>query len=429
MDPNSQYTEVKNSIDELGSVVEQFIKTNDERLDKVASKAAISDVTVKLEKVERDLGTLEEKRAKIERELEAERARREALEQTLATGGSVKNTKLLEDHRDAFLRGMKSGWDPEIRQELKLAQRKYTSSLPQEKQVNLGSAAAGEALVPELIRIEQEQFELNLSPIRRLIPVINVTTTDFKEVVDIRGTASGWLAETGTRSVTNSPTLRVVTPTWGELYARPQATEWAAMDISGLSTWLARSVAEEFVRAEGIAVISGNGSSKPTGLFNTATVTTDDDASPLRAAAAFEHIVAPSPDDIVEHMLMLIYGLKAQYRMGAKWAMNSATLGLVRRAKASDGHYLWQPSLVQGQPAMIAGYEFEVLENLDDVGLSPVGDPIVFGNWARAYLLAQRSDINVLFDPYTTIGLQSWWFRRREGGIPKNNEALKVAAR
>ena len=426
---NKEYGEVTKTLDELARAFNEFREANDEALDKKASGDAFSEIEVKVERINSEIGKLEEKRRRLDSEHEADRSRIEQLEALLATGGSIGSKKVLEEHRDVFFKFLSTGGRGSALDRLQESERKYRAMLPEMKQVNLGSAAAGEALVPEIISSQIETMEQKMSPIRRLVPVIPVNSTDFKQVVDIRGTASGWLAETGTRSVTANSSLRVRTPTWGELYARPQATDWAVMDIPGAEQWIARSVADEFVRAEGIAVISGNGTNKPTGFLNGTPVTTEDDASPLRSAEVVQSVAAPSPDDITEHVLMLVYKLQSGYRMGAKFAMNSNTLGLIRRAKTSQGDYLWQPSFQAGQPSTIAGYEFEVLEDMDDAGLSPLGYPIAFGNWSRGYLLAERSGIRLLVDPYTTIGLISWWFRRREGGIILNNDAIKVARR
>jgi HK97 family phage major capsid protein len=427
-DQNNDFKELNEMLDGLGRAFEEFKRENDAALELKASGDSYSEVEEKVQRINGVLGTLEKQIRDKENLFEAQRSRIENLEALIATGGDTGNAKLAENHRDAFYKFLESG-NPHSFEKLKEVEKKYRNALPEEKQVNLGSAAAGEALVPEIIRSAIEAMEMKLSPVRRLIPVIPVTSTDFKQVVDIGGTGSGWVAELDARSVTATPTLRTRTPTWGELYARPQASEWAAMDIPNAEDWLASGVAREFVSAEGIAVISGDGSNKPTGFLNTTPVATADDASPLRSAEALQFVAAPSPDDITEHVLALVYALQTAYRQMGRFALNSATLGLVRRAKTSDGHYLWEPNYQSGEPARIAGFTFEVWEDMPDAGLSPAQYPIAFGDWARGYLLAQRNDIRVLFDPYTTIGLISWWFRRREGGIILNNDAIKVAAR
>ena len=60
---------------------------------------------------------------------------------------------------------------------------------------------------------------LLLSPVRSLVKVVTSFTSDYKELVNERGTSAGWVAETGTRSGTTTSTFRERVMTHGELYA------------------------------------------------------------------------------------------------------------------------------------------------------------------------------------------------------------------
>lgn len=425
-------SEVQKQVDELGQLVTQFIETNDERWEKAAKGEAVSEVEEKLARIESALDEAEKRKSALDAEYKAQQARIEELEALYETGGAGgynATKKLHEDHRDAFWDMLRSNARGSSMQKCLEAQDKVVKSLSEQKRVDISTGANGEFLLPEVIRAEVETMEMKMSPVRQLIPVVNITTNDFKQVVDIRGTGSGWAGETDSRSLTATPSIRQRAPTMGELYARPEATMWSAMDLSNVDGWLSRSVAEEFAKQEGVAVISGNGTNKPTGFLNTTPVTTADEASPLRSAEALQYIAAPSPDDITEHVLSLIYALQSGYRPGAAFAFNSTTAGLIRRAKDSNGQYLWQPSLQVGEPPTLAGYRFVVWENMPDVAESPVSYPIAFGNWGRGYLLVQRSEVRVIRDDITNPGFIRWYFFRREGGIILNNDAIKLAQR
>ncbi len=89
------------------------------------------------------------------------------------------------------------------------------------KNVNLGTDAAGGFAVPEEIAREIERLELKFSPVRRLVRVMQTGSGDFKHLLSIGGTTSGWVSETATRSETETPSLRQIAPTFGELYAYP----------------------------------------------------------------------------------------------------------------------------------------------------------------------------------------------------------------
>ncbi len=425
--------EVKKELDELGKLVKQFMETNDELLDKKADGEAVADVEQKLVNIEAALNVAEERKREIDAEFRAQEARLnelEALYEAGGAGGYNASKQLHDQHREVFYEMLRQNGRASAAQKCLEVQEKVIADIKQTKRVDLTAGASGEFLLPEVIRAEVETMEEKMSPVRQLIPVVTITTNDFKQVVDLRGTGSGWVGETDTRSVTGTPQIRSRAPTMGELYARPEATQWSAMDLSNVDGWLSRSVAAEFAKQEGAAVINGDGTNKPTGFLNTASVTTADDASPLRSAEALQHIVAPSPDDITEHLLSAVYLLQTGYRQGAAFTFNSTTAGQIRRAKTSQGDYLWQPSLVAGEPPQVAGYNFVVWEDMVDTGASPLGDaPIAFGNWGRGYLLVQRSEIRVIRDEVTNPGFIRWYFFRREGGIILNNDAIKLALR
>jgi len=427
-----KFSELRDSIDELGSAVKAFKETNDERLDKMATNESVADIEEKLDKIDAAVAKAEKAKHDFDTTMDAQRERIEELEALYQAGGGGFNAtkKLHDEHRDAFYTMLRSGGRHGEAEKLHTVQQRVMASYPEQKRIDLTTGASGEFLLPEVIRAEIETMEQLMSPVRQLIPVVNITTNDFKQVVDILGTGSGWVGETDSRTITGTPIIRQRAPTMGELYARPEATQWAALDLNSVDSWLSRSVAQEFAKEEGIAVISGDGSNKPTGFLDTAPLVTADGASPLRDAEALQFVAAPSPDDITEHVISLIYTLNSAYRQGAAFTMNSTILSQIRRAKDSNGQYLWQPSLIAGEPSTIVGHQFVVWEDMPTGPDSPLTTtPIAFGNWGRGYLLVQRTDVRVIRDDITNPGFIRWYFFRREGGIILNNDAIKVALR
>ena len=49
-------------------------------------------------------------------------------------------------------------------------------------------------------------------------------------------------------------------------------------------------------------------------------------------------------------MIKLVYALKRPYRKNAKFIMNDQTIASIRQLKDNNGAYMWQPSLVAGEP-------------------------------------------------------------------------------
>jgi HK97 family phage major capsid protein len=429
----STFLEIKGAIDRMGEAFEAYKETNDQRLKAVekGNGSEAKELGVKLERIEADVTKFSQLKTQLEREHDFQRERIEALEARASNPKKTAADVLNDEYKDAFIGWMRSkGQNANLEQKMQELSRKAAT---EHKAITIGTPSAGGYAVPEEIAREIERMELLFSPVRRLVKVVQVGTSDYKELVSLRGASSGWVGESGSRTATDTPTLREVVPTNGELYAYPQVSEWSLDDIFfNVEQWLAEEVAQELAYQEGSAFISGNGSNKPTGLLNTTPVLTDDFASPMRAAAAFQYIASDSdpaegspavPNVTADALIDTVYALNSAYRSGAQWVMNSATTGAVRKLKTADGVYHWQPGLAAGQPNMLLGYPVETWEQMPDIGLNNF--PVGFGNWRRAYVLADRVGMRITRDNVTSIGHVKFYIRRREGGIVLNNDSAK----
>jgi HK97 family phage major capsid protein len=436
---NSPLLEAKNdtsmaalarSINAIGEAFEEFKKTNDERIEALAEgkTSEAGELDQKLTKINDALAKAVDQKKKIETEQTFLRERVEELEASASSPGKTAGVKRQDEYKETFVDWMRNkGQSPLHEQKLQDQQRKMLEA----KDVTIGSPAGGGFAVPEEISRDIERMELLFSPVRRLVKVVRAGTSDYKELINTRGTSSGWVGESGNRTATLTPQLRERAPTFGELYAYPQVSEWSLDDIFfNVEAWLGEEVAQEFALQEGEAVIRGDGTSKPTGLLDTTPVTTPDFASPLRNASAFQFIASDtaqspaSPGIVADSLFDLVYTLNSAYRAGATFTMNSVTMGNVRKLKTSDGVYHWQPGLQMGQPDRLLGYQVETWEQMDDVGANNF--PIGFGNYRRAYVLADRVGLRITRDNVTNVGFVRFYVRRREGGIVLNNDALKL---
>lgn len=429
------FLEIKEAIDRNARTFEEFKSENDRRLASLekGKSSDAAEINVKLDRMNETLNKTEATKSRLEQELAFNAERIELLEAKASNPKKGQADVVRDEYKDAFNGWIRArGQDAELERKMQELGRKH-EQVTGRKSVSIGSTSGGGYAVPEEIAREIERMELLFSPVRGLVKVVGVGTDDYKELVSLRGASSGWVSESGSRSETDTPLLREVTPTRGELYAYPKASEWALDDIFfNVESWLAEEVAQEFAYQEGVAVISGDGSNKPTGMLNTTPVLTDDFASPLRAAAAFEYVPSDSdasegspavPNVTADALIDAIYKLNSAYRSGASWIMNSNTTGAVRKLKTADGVYHWQTSLQAGQPSQLLGYAVNTWEQMPDVGLNNF--PVGFGNWRRAYLLTDRTGLRITRDNITSPGFVKWYVRRREGGIVLNNDAAK----
>lgn len=422
--------EIVQAIEAIGTGFDEFKKINDQRIEeeRKGNEARARELSGKLDRIETELVTESKKKRELEQRLAMQQDRIEILEALNDRPRGTIQEKLRNEHNDLFNQWIRSGGqDRDAEKKFKELQTKAMEV----KDVTIGTTTAGGFALPEEISAQIEKLILRQSEIVSNVKNVRVGTSDYKELVSIFGGNSGWVGETGSRSATGTPNLRERAPTWGELYSYPQVSEWSLQDIFfSVEQWLVNDIADGMAINLSTAIWNGNGSSKPTGMTNTSTVTTADTASPLRAAAAYQHTTLvgfspSSPSQInMDAIINLVYTLAPGYRAGAKFAANTITQGIMRRMKTSQGVYLWEPSLQVGQPDRLLGYPVFTWE---DMGNGNVADAtaLAFGDFQKGYVLASRAELAVTRENFTTPGYVKFYVRRRYGGCPLNNDAIK----
>lgn len=132
--------------------------------------------------------------------------------------------------------------------------------------------------------------------------------------------------------------------------------------------YLARQSGRAVGNALGTDLITGNASSKPSGIVQTAT--TGVTGATTGASGAF------TADELID----LYYSVIAPYRASTScaWIMRDATLARVRKLKGSDNNYLWQPGLSVGAPDLLLGKPVYTDPNVAAVATS--AKSVIFGD-------------------------------------------------
>ena len=185
----------------------------------------------------------------------------------------------------------------------------------------------------------------SVSPIRSIANVVSVGSAGYRKLVTTGGTPSGWASETAARPETATPSFVELAPPMGELYANPSASQAmlddAAFDVEG---WLAGEIATEFARAEGQALVNGNGTNRPKGFLSNPISTAKDGVRPF---GTLQYLATGAPGAFgpnqEERLVDLVQSLRAPYRQGACFVMNAATSARIRKMKTTDGQFLWAP--------------------------------------------------------------------------------------
>ena len=286
-------------------------------------------------------------------------------------------------------------------------------------------ADGGYAVPREIDALIAAQLKL-ISPIRAIAQVVQTGTAGYRKLVTSGGSASGWVSEVASRPETTTPKFNEIAPPMGELYANPAASQAMLDDADfDLESWLASEIAMEFARAEGAAFVNGTGTNQPKGFLGAATATTTDATRPFGTLQFLASGNASGFDASPELKLIdLVHALKSGHRQGAVFVMNSKTLATVRKFKAADGTFLWQPGILDGAPARLLGYPVIEAEDMPDIAAGVF--PIAFGNFKAGYLIAERKATTILRDPFTNKPFVNFYATRRVGGQVLDSDAIKL---
>lgn len=283
------------------------------------------------------------------------------------------------------------------------------------KALTIANDASGGYLAPDDFSKEVIKGIVELSPVRQAARVGR--TSQGSVILPKRtGRPTGhWVGETEERTETGSTYGQAEIPIH-EMACYVDASQRLLEDAAvNVESEISSDLAEEFGRLEGVALVNGDGDKKPIGIMTAAGVayTASGNASTLGSNPA---------DLLISHM----YSLQATYRNAGVWMMNGTTLAAVRKLKdGSTGVYLWQPSFQAGQPESLLGRPIIEAPDMDDIGTD--AEPIIFGDFNRAYRIYDRVDLSVLRDPYSVAknGLVRFHARRRVGGGVVLAEAIK----
>lgn len=289
--------------------------------------------------------------------------------------------------------------------------------------LNKGVASEGGYLAPtEWDRSITDKL-VQISPMRALATVQNISTNGFSKLFNLKGTVSGWVGEAAARPVTANATFGTLTYTTGEIYANPSATQGVLDDSEiDLEQWLAGEVQQEFAYQEGLAFLSGDGTNKPVGILTYVTGGANAATHPYGAITTVNSGAAATLT--ADGLVGLTEDLPGEFTANARFAMNKATITAIRKLKDGQGNYLWQPTFAAGGQATINGYGYTEMAGMPAIGAG--NKPILFGDFKRGYLVIDRVGVRVLRDPFSNKPYVSFYTTKRVGGGLLNPQVLRA---
>ena len=279
-----------------------------------------------------------------------------------------------------------------------------------------GVQADGGYLVP--VEFERQIVDgLEEANVVRGLAKVITTSAERKIPVAAAHSEAKWTAENGAYTESN-PTFDQKTIDAFKLTDLVKVSIELLQDsLFDLESYIAAEFARAFGIAEEQAFCVGTGTGQPTGIF-----TEKGGQVGVTAASA----AAVTADELIS----LVYSLKSPYRRNAKFLMNDATIGAIRKLKDGNGVYLWQPSLQAGEPDKLLGYELYTSPYVPQMAAGAFS--AAFGDF-RNYWIADRSGRTVqrLNELYSANGQVGFVATERVDGkviLPEGIRLLKMKA-
>lgn len=268
------------------------------------------------------------------------------------------------------------------------------------------------------------------SPMRNYATVQSIGTDKLVGFSDTgSATSGGWVAELGTRAVSNTPQIGRYEIPAHEQFAQPSASQTVIEDSSwDVQGWLVKKGSEILSRDQNLAFVSGSGVGQPKG-FGSYTTAATADAS--RTWGQFEHVAvgattfSTDPNGL-QKLVALIHKMNPNYLRNSAFYVNRNTLSTMRQLTdaSASGKFVFIPSFQAAMPDTFMGYPVRVLVDMPDIASAALA--VAFGDMAETYTIVDRVGLGLrIVDPYTDKPNVRFYLRARVGGAAVNFDSLK----
>lgn len=397
---------ITQAVDSLNRVFTEYKQTNEQRFTELEQKGVADPLHL-------------EKLSKLDERLDALSAQLQDVDQkqarlSLEGGDEAKDSPEVRAYTKGFQQYLRKGIDTDLR------------SL-ETKAMSVDSDADGGYLVTPTVSARILTRVRETSPIRQIATVETISSDSLEGPIDRDDVDYGWVGERSARPETGTPKIGMWKIPVHEVYANPKTTQKllddASRDVEG---WLGLKISDRLARATNTACVIGDGIEKPRGF---ATYPTSTAVDGVRADKTFQHVITGvsgafgAGTAATDSLIDVIYTLKDAYHAKARWVLRRLTLAAVRKLKDGDGNYAWQPPMQAGQPAVIMGYPFTLMDDMPAIAANSLS--IGFGDFEAGYTVVDRIGIRVIRDAITLKGWVQFYTTLRVGGDALDFDAIK----
>ena len=284
----------------------------------------------------------------------------------------------------------------------------------------------GQYLISPVITSEIDREVAKLCIMRGLCSQRTIAKNRL-QVREIGEVSVGWgKLETGTEPTESTllptaPVLKYVEDIYGLSKIGEDELRDSDIDLANL---LIDSFSKAIAASEELAFVAGTGhdNQQPAGFT----------VDPTLVAATVTTAAAGAVK--VEEFLEMVYTCESKFRRDGVFLVNSITALALRNLRAKDasatyeGPFLWQPSLIAGQPPTFIGYPIYTQDDM--ATLAGTAQVIAaFGNFKEGYKILDHAGgmtIQRLVELYSEAGLVGFKIHKRVGGycIRPANKAI-----
>jgi len=280
------------------------------------------------EKMEDEVVSLGKEIERLERQEMMDRELSAAITNPLSgrpeTMKEEKTGRATDAYRSAFWGAMRNKINPSVQNALQI-----------------GTDSEGGFLVPDEYEKQLIQALEEANVLRNLCHVITTSYGDRKIPVVASHGSAAWMDEEAAFTESDDAFTQVTLSAYKLGTMLKVSDELLNDSYFDLEAYIASEFARRIGAAEEEAFLTGDASSKPTGLLH------------ATGGASLGVTAASTTAITLDEVMDLYHSLKTSYRKNAVFLVNDATIKKIRKLKDGQGQYLWQPSLKAGTPDTI----------------------------------------------------------------------------
>lgn len=352
------------------------------------------------EKMEDEVVSLGKEIERLERQEMMDRELSAAITKPLASRPEKmteeKTGRATDSYRTAFWGAMRNKVNPSVQNALQI-----------------GTDSEGGFLVPDEYENQLIQALEEANILRNLCNVITTSYGDKKIPVVASHGSAAWMDEEAAFTESDDAFTQVTLSAYKLGTMLKVSDELLNDSYFNLEAYIATEFARRIGAAEEEGFLTGNGSSKPTGLLHTT------------GGASLGVTAASATAITLDEVLDLYHSLKSAYRKNATFLVNDATIKAIRKLKDGQGQYLWQPSVQAGTPDTILNRPVVTSQYMP---VAAAGEKtILFGDF-KYYWIADRQGrtFKRLSELYAASGQVGFLASQRLDGKLILPEAIKV---